>query len=111
MQALITTANDNGLEIQEREAASRFRNEAVAAYGTLTPSLCKSIKLLWKDNGIREAHEINKEMGAGYFFDGVDRLISPDYMATREDVLQMPPKVCNSIIPFFILLQKNILTI
>lgn len=49
------------------------------------------IKELWKDSGIQEAYERRREFQLGesvrYFYENVDRISTPDYIPSKQDML------------------------
>ncbi|XP_054164965.1 guanine nucleotide-binding protein subunit alpha-14-like [Oppia nitens] len=59
----------------------------------LSPEVVKAIRELWLDFGIQTCYNRKNEYqlsdSAKYYFDSVDRLSSPDYIPTREDILRV----------------------
>ena len=54
--------------------------------------IADSIKLLWRDGGVLQCFDRSREYqlndSAKYYFDAVDRISSPDYSPTDQDVLR-----------------------
>ncbi|ORY01846.1 guanine nucleotide-binding protein alpha subunit [Basidiobolus meristosporus CBS 931.73] len=59
---------------------------------TLPTDIAEAIKHLWKDEGVRECFKRSREFqlndSAIYYFDSIDRIASPDYNPTDQDVLR-----------------------
>jgi len=57
----------------------------------LTPDHGKCVKRLWADRGLQRAYDMRADYQiydcAQYFFENVDRVTTPGYMATVEDIL------------------------
>jgi len=57
-----------------------------------TPEIAKVIKELWGNKSIRACFDRSNELqlndSAKYYFDSIDRLASPDYLPTEQDVLR-----------------------
>ncbi len=102
MRVLVAAAADMSIELKEKEAAERFMNDTSGTHfaGSISPSIGRDIKLLWGDQGIKTAYTRSAEFqlndSAGYYFDSIDRLMSPDYTVTKDDVLRSRTKVFHS---------------
>ncbi|XP_054164956.1 guanine nucleotide-binding protein subunit alpha-11-like [Oppia nitens] len=59
----------------------------------MTDQLVTAIKELWFDSGIQKCfvrrNEYQLSDSAKYYFDSIDRLSTPDYIPTREDILRV----------------------
>lgn len=117
MRVLVAAAADMGIDIKEqKEAAERFMSDTSGTQfsGTLTPSIGKDVKALWSDPGIKATFARSSEFqlndSAAYYFDNIDRLVSPDYQVSQEDVLRSRTKVYIQIILdyCFVLLFYNL---
>jgi hypothetical protein len=65
-----------------------------AAGNVWTPEIGNMLKALWADNGIRAIYVMAGTLyqlndTASYFFDSIDRFITPDYVPTVDDVLRV----------------------
>ena len=51
------------------------------------------VRRLWSDRGVREAFRRRNEFqisdSAGYFLDGLDRLVEAGYVPTQDDILRV----------------------
>ncbi|EGD76410.1 guanine nucleotide-binding protein G(o) subunit alpha [Salpingoeca rosetta] len=80
------------------DQANRVHAKAVLTYvesgsqGQLTPELTAALKSLWADSGVQECFRRSNEYqlndSAEYFFNSIDRISSPSYMPTEQDVLR-----------------------
>lgn len=56
------------------------------------PDIAESIKLLWRDTGVQQCFQRSREYqlndSAKYYFDAIERISSPDYSPTDQDVLR-----------------------
>jgi hypothetical protein len=59
---------------------------------TLTPELAEIMRRLWRDPGIqvcfRRSREFQLNDSAVYYFNSIDRMASPSYMPTDQDILR-----------------------
>lgn len=59
---------------------------------TLPRDIADAVRGLWNDPGVREAVSRSREFqlndSAVYYFDMIDRMASPDYMPTDQDILR-----------------------
>ena len=57
-----------------------------------TPEIAKVIKELWANKSVQGCFDRSSELqlndSAKYYFDSIDRLASPDYLPTEQDVLR-----------------------
>lgn len=66
----------------------------VAAGGdSWTVQLADDIKVLWSDSGIQRVYDMRDRKyhlneSASYFFDNIERIMKPDYVASVQDVLR-----------------------
>ncbi|KAI7797843.1 guanine nucleotide-binding protein G(t) subunit alpha-2 [Triplophysa rosa] len=60
--------------------------------GSMPPELADVIIRLWKDSGVQASFERAAEYqlndSAGYYLDEIDRICTPDYLPTEQDVLR-----------------------
>ncbi|XP_048869153.1 guanine nucleotide binding protein (G protein) alpha v1 [Brienomyrus brachyistius] len=60
---------------------------------TLFPFLARALRCLWADHGVRAAaargYEYELNDSALFFFENMDRIVSPDYLPTEMDVLRV----------------------
>eukprot|EP00296_Roombia_truncata_P000192 JP435857.1.p1 GENE.JP435857.1~~JP435857.1.p1 ORF type:complete len:357 (-),score=105.52 JP435857.1:93-1163(-) len=80
--------NDSHQEIADRIAGAVFGNGYV-----LDPDVAADVKKLWtEDSGIASAFSRRSEFqlndSSEYFFQAIDRMASPDYIPTEQDVLR-----------------------
>jgi GTPase SAR1 family protein len=84
-----------GVQIENRDVASRFMLDEYFA-GDVTPEIGQDVATLWQDGGIQEGYRRRSEFqlidSAQYYFDQIDRISSPDYMPTPDDVLHSRAK-------------------
>lgn len=60
--------------------------------GALSVELASAVRALWKDTGVQEAFRRRNEFqlndSAPYYFDNIERIASPNYVPTNQDVLR-----------------------
>jgi len=99
MRSLVVAAKDKDIPLGKgtEEAAERIRNiDTQVLAGSLTSEMAADIKILWKDEGIKEAYKRQSEFqlndSAAYYFDAIDRLAAVDYVPSEHDVLRSRAK-------------------
>ncbi|CAL4062982.1 unnamed protein product [Meganyctiphanes norvegica] len=98
VQSLITIINAMGMltiqftDLQNNEAAQHFFILAKeSGEGNLTTEMTALMKMLWKDEGLQQCFKRSSEYqlndSADYYLNELDRLASPDYIPSTQDVL------------------------
>jgi guanine nucleotide-binding protein G(q) subunit alpha len=87
------------LKIQYRDKRNEHEHTALVRsvdYETVTtfePPYIEAIKSLWNDPGIKECYDRRREYqltdSAKYYLDSIDRIASPGYLPTEQDVLRV----------------------
>lgn len=87
------------LKIQYRDKTNEQDHAALVRavdYETVTtfePQYVEAIKSLWSDPGIKECYDRRREYqltdSAKYYLDSIDRIASPGYLPTEQDVLRV----------------------
>jgi len=95
MKVLVTAAAKLNIELSNEENRKRAdRLHKAPMFGdSWTTEMGEDIKHLWNDAGIRKTYtfrdkEYQLNDSASYFFDDIDRFLSPSYMPTQADVLR-----------------------
>jgi len=94
MKVLVSAAMKLGFPFEEQNMKRSERLTKVAAGAdSWSNELGEDIKMLWKDKGIQRTYEQRDKMfqlndSASYFFDNIDRFMSPSYIPTQSDVLR-----------------------
>jgi hypothetical protein len=90
MKVLIQAAEDFGYPVtakSEKEALMRTSDDAA-----IDPEIGQVIKVLWRDEGILRTFEEKSKFqlndSAEYYFEAIDRLMAPEYVATVDDILR-----------------------
>ncbi|CAF2075006.1 unnamed protein product [Rotaria magnacalcarata] len=77
----------------EQEHASLVRAVDYETVTTFEPQYVEAIKSLWSDPGIKECYDRRREYqltdSAKYYLDSIDRIASPGYLPTEQDVLRV----------------------
>jgi len=77
----------------EHEHASLVRAVDYETVTTFEPQYVEAIKSLWSDPGIKECYDRRREYqltdSAKYYLDSIDRIASPGYLPTEQDVLRV----------------------
>jgi GTPase SAR1 family protein len=83
------------LRIDLGDQANRVHVKAIltaSGQQALSPELSAAIKSLWGDSGVRacfaRANEYQLNDSAKYYFNSIDRISSPEYVPTQQDVLR-----------------------
>jgi len=97
MKSLINGAKEMDVDIGERDAADRLINGGEDYFsGPLSPEIIRDIKNLWADSGIQKAFAESAKFqlidSAQYYFDSIDRIGSPGYVPSVQDVLRSRAK-------------------
>ena len=84
---------DIQLSPQNDARRSIILNLPMQLEGDILPSdVADSVRGLWKDPGVREAVSRSREFqlndSAVYYFNAIDRMASPGYMPTDQDILR-----------------------
>jgi hypothetical protein len=81
--------------IQCRSQTARAQRVSQVAAGgdSWTVQLADDIKVLWSDSGIQRVYDMRDRKyhlneSASYFFDNIERIMKPDYVASVQDVLR-----------------------
>lgn len=78
---------------------------------SLTPEIVSHIKLLWADDGFRETFNIRKKShimdNTPYFFNNIERIAHPDYIATFEDYIRVRNRTTGINESYFDILMDN----
>eukprot|EP00761_Pharyngomonas_kirbyi_P014571 gb/GECH01014601.1/.p1 GENE.gb/GECH01014601.1/~~gb/GECH01014601.1/.p1 ORF type:complete len:359 (+),score=84.59 gb/GECH01014601.1/:1-1077(+) len=84
--------NDQNKERADRLASIPEQQIILNAGSLITPEVGEDIKELWKDSGIQRAYDRRNEFqlldSAAYFLDDIDRIASPEYQPSQQDVLR-----------------------
>jgi GTPase SAR1 family protein len=97
IRAVVTGLGKLGIHLGN--PSNKAHAEAVSSYPTPIPAgstlpdeLAVSIKELWKDSGVQDcflrAYEYQLNDSAPYFFKSIDRILSPSYVPSEQDVLR-----------------------
>ncbi|CAF4060275.1 unnamed protein product [Rotaria sp. Silwood2] len=77
----------------EQEHAALVRSVDYETVTTFEPQYVEAIKSLWNDPGIKECYDRRREYqltdSAKYYLDSIDRIASPGYLPTEQDVLRV----------------------
>ncbi|CAF3914021.1 unnamed protein product [Rotaria sp. Silwood1] len=77
----------------EQEHAALVRAVDYETVTTFEPQYVEAIKSLWNDPGIKECYDRRREYqltdSAKYYLDSIDRIASPGYLPTEQDVLRV----------------------
>ncbi|CAF3833988.1 unnamed protein product [Rotaria magnacalcarata] len=77
----------------EHEHAALVRSVDYETVTTFEPQYVEAIKSLWNDPGIKECYDRRREYqltdSAKYYLDSIDRIASPGYLPTEQDVLRV----------------------
>ncbi|VDL94398.1 unnamed protein product [Schistocephalus solidus] len=69
-----------------------FQNANVDENGSFSPKVSQAIKALWQDEGVlqcwRRSDEYQLNDSAAYFLDAIDRISSPEYQPTLQDIVR-----------------------
>jgi len=99
-----------GLSSGASEAAERVSRIEIQVFSDLTPEFANDIKILWQDNGIKQAYSRQNEFqlndSAAYYFDNITRLAEKNYTPNEQDVLRSRAKTTGIIETEFIV-QKT----
>mmetsp|Transcript_18450 Transcript_18450/g.36918 ORF Transcript_18450/g.36918 Transcript_18450/m.36918 type:complete len:373 (-) Transcript_18450:80-1198(-) len=91
MKILCEQVDALGLRDQIRATAALERFSAVSDEAEIDPDLGATILELWQDPGILAAWERRAQYqiveSVQYYFDAIDRIMQPEYMATQQDIL------------------------
>lgn len=94
MKNLINAAHKFGLEIVNKEAEKIVMN--IDRPRILTDKEIDAVKTLWKESAIQAAYQRRNEFqlhdGAQHYFDSLDRLGSPNYIPSVDDLLRSRTK-------------------
>lgn len=96
MLAIIRAMGTLGIEfedpVRQEDARQVFALSGTVEDGCFTPELIQVMGRLWKDKGIQQsfarAREYQLNDSAGYYLAQLDRIGSPDYVPTQQDVLR-----------------------
>ncbi|CAO3670921.1 hypothetical protein G6F70_005436 [Rhizopus microsporus] len=85
-----------GIELGDPKNKIHFDNimryETQVDNFTMPPDLVEGIKVLWQDSGVQETFRRSNEYqlndSASYYFEHIERIGSPDYVPTDQDVLR-----------------------
>eukprot|EP01117_Protostelium_nocturnum_P016687 TRINITY_DN666_c0_g1_i1.p1 TRINITY_DN666_c0_g1~~TRINITY_DN666_c0_g1_i1.p1 ORF type:complete len:356 (-),score=71.97 TRINITY_DN666_c0_g1_i1:176-1243(-) len=95
MKTLIAAAETFGYQLQpENQGHAKLIIEVVTLeVDSITPEMSKAVSSLWQDPAIKQTIARSSEFhlidSAGYCFDNVERMASPDYIPTKDDVLHV----------------------
>jgi len=98
MRVLVQAAKDLGIHLQPANAEISEKLMVLEDYFSenLTQELADYIKTLWKDPGIQETFTRSAEFqlndSAAYFFQEIDRLATPSYIPSEQDVIRCRAK-------------------
>uniref|UniRef100_A0A0V0J9X6 Guanine nucleotide-binding protein G(I) subunit alpha n=2 Tax=Schistocephalus solidus TaxID=70667 RepID=A0A0V0J9X6_SCHSO len=74
------------------DAKFLFQNANVDENGSFSPKVSQAIKALWQDEGVlqcwRRSDEYQLNDSAAYFLDAIDRISSPEYQPTLQDIVR-----------------------
>jgi len=108
MRSLCQATVDLDLDINEASEKARDKfldNEEYVNGGVVTPQLAAEIKLLWQDQGIKEAFRRNAEFqlndSAAYYFDKIDTIVASNYIPDEQDILRSRAKTTGIIETLF----------
>jgi guanine nucleotide-binding protein G(q) subunit alpha len=77
----------------EQEHAALTRSVDYETVTTFEPPYVEAIKSLWNDPGIKECYDRRREYqltdSAKYYLDSIDRITSPGYLPTEQDILRV----------------------
>jgi GTPase SAR1 family protein len=77
----------------EQEHVALTRSVDYETVTTFEPPYVEAIKSLWSDPGIKECYDRRREYqltdSAKYYLDSIDRISSPGYLPTEQDVLRV----------------------
>lgn len=94
MKVLCMSMEKLGFEVEnpENEARRAALADAPSTVSSFPPAMANDIKLLWADAGIQKTynarHLFQLSDSADYYFNAVDRIVSPNYVPTEQDVLR-----------------------
>jgi len=95
MKVLVTAASKLNIEFASDENRKRAdRLQKAPMFGdSWTTEMGEDIKQLWADSGIKKTYsfrdrEYQLNDSAVYFFDNIERFLSPSYLPTKDDVLR-----------------------
>jgi len=92
MKELVTNLDTYGTLTTPEAKVSKTFMEKLQKDGDMSDEVAKHIKTLWKDEGIQKTYEKRSNFqlfdSAGYFFNRIDEIASPEYLPTEEDVLR-----------------------
>ena len=96
MQAMIEAMGQLKIAYSSREAenaAKKIRAESADNATEISPENLALLKLLWADSGLRQCHARSREYqlssSTQYYLDALDRIGSPSYLPTEQDVLRV----------------------
>ncbi|KAK9718096.1 guanine nucleotide-binding protein subunit alpha, variant 2 [Basidiobolus ranarum] len=87
----------DGMSLSLGDAANSVHAETIIEHPvfegeTLPTNVGEAVKCLWRDEGVLECFKRSREFqlndSAKYYFDSIDRISSPDYIPTDQDVLR-----------------------
>ncbi|CAF0767494.1 unnamed protein product [Adineta steineri] len=77
----------------EQDHAALVRSVDYETVTTFEPQYVEAIKSLWNDPGIKECYDRRREYqltdSAKYYLDSIDRISTPGYLPTEQDVLRV----------------------
>lgn len=95
MKVIVSAATKLGIEFDNAENKERAQRIAKlpAAGDAWNQQVGEDVKALWADSGVQKAYEHRDRVfqlndSASYFFDNVDRFITPSYLPSEQDVLR-----------------------
>lgn len=92
MKVMIHATDMLDIVIDEQYEQDCVHIEEVDDVVSWTVNLTRAIGRLWRDPGIQEAYRRSNEFqlndSAGYYFDSIDRISSPNYVPTDQDILR-----------------------
>eukprot|EP01097_Dermamoeba_algensis_P002971 TRINITY_DN2187_c0_g1_i1.p1 TRINITY_DN2187_c0_g1~~TRINITY_DN2187_c0_g1_i1.p1 ORF type:complete len:351 (-),score=101.15 TRINITY_DN2187_c0_g1_i1:167-1219(-) len=93
VKALANASETLGIPVADeiKPLAEKFKNLNLGVQKEIDEKLAEEIKKVWHDSGIQETFKRSKEYqlndNARYMLDNVDRIATPGYMPTQEDVI------------------------
>jgi len=96
LMAIISAMSKLRIDFADRsrleDARKFFEISGNSSEGELTSELGQLMKRLWRDRGVQHCFSRSREYqlndSAAYYLNEVDRIASPDYLPTQQDVLR-----------------------
>lgn len=94
MRALVLAVERQGYEVspENKDLARLFKSNTILFEQNVTEEIANAVKALWQDPNVKEAYANSSEFqlndSSNYFFDSMDRITSPDYLPSDQDILR-----------------------